>query len=38
MRKSEKKILINNALMVMLAICGLALVVLGGGVGEKITQ
>lgn len=36
MRQSEKKILINNALMFALAVCGVVLVVLGCGVGEKI--
>ena len=36
MRKSQKKILINNALMLALAICGVVLVVVGGGVSEKI--
>ena len=37
MRKSEKKIVINNALLFALAICGVLLVVLGCGVVDKIT-
>ena len=36
MRKSEKKLLINNALMIALAIAGLLLVVGGCGAVEKI--
>ena len=36
MRKSEKKILINNALMFALAVCGVVLIVFGGGVGDKL--
>lgn len=38
MRKSEKKIVINNALMFALAISGVVLVVVGCGWSEKITQ
>lgn len=38
MRKSEKKILINNALMFTLAIMGVVLIVVGGGVEEKVKQ
>ena len=37
MRKSEKKIVIHNALMLALAICGVVLVVLGGDGVEKLT-
>lgn len=36
MRQSEKKILINNALMFALTVCGVVLVVVGGGVVDKI--
>ena len=36
MRKSEKKLLINNALMFALAIAGVLLVVVGCDVVEKI--
>ena len=37
MRKSEKKLLINNALMFMLAVAGVLLVVVGCGAVEKVT-
>ena len=36
MRKSEKKIVINTALLFALAIAGVVLIVCGGGVVEKI--
>ena len=38
MRKSEKRILINNALMLALAVGGLVLIVVGYGAVEKVTQ
>ena len=37
MRKSEKKLLTNNALMLALAICGVLLVAFGGGGVDKLT-
>ena len=38
MRKSEKKLLINNFLMLSLAIAGLLLLAFGCGAVDKITR